>query len=228
MIGIIGAMDFEVKGIIELMDICQPVQTGSLSFCRGKIYGNDVVVAQSGIGKVNAAMCATAMIMEYSPDCIINSGIAGGLLGTMNVLDCVVAKDVCQHDFDLSAFGDPKGLVAGMDCVQIKCDDLVRETLLTAAKDICKGTVSEGTVATGDVFVSGSELISYLRNNFGAIACEMEGGAVGQVCTFFGVPFGILRVISDSGDNIAYDIFSREAAEMSVNIISEFMKSFDL
>ena len=223
LIGIIGAMDIEVNGLIANMQ--EPVTEvyGGISFTKGILHGQNVVVSKCGIGKVFAAMCAQTMILKYSPDVIINSGVAGALSSELNILDAVIASSVVQHDMDTSPLGDPRGLISGINIVNIDSDTATSDKLIDAAKSLGVNTV-KGIVASGDQFMADQIKKSDVAATFGAIACEMEGAAIGQVCYVNKVPFAVMRTISDGkGEALDYMTFSVIAANKSIQIIEDFL-----
>ncbi len=222
-IGIIGAMDIEVSGLVSGMVNTEKRIYGGIEFTRGTLCGKEIVVARCGIGKVFAAMCAQAMILQYDPQCIINSGVAGSLSEDLNVLDAVVATAVVQHDMDTSPLGDPKGLISGINIVNIESDKNISNKLLDASKGLNVNTKS-GVIASGDQFVANPNKKLEISDLFGAIACEMEGAAIGQVCYVNNVPFAVIRTISDGkGEALDYQTFSVMAAKKSMEIIKSFL-----
>lgn len=229
MIGIIGAMDIEVNGIIEKMTDTKSEAISSTVYTSGKIGNKDCVVAKCGIGKVNAAVAAQTMILKYNPDMVINTGIGGSTSKETHIGYVVIAKNVVQHDMDTTALGDePAMLFLPNESIKyIPCDEQLIEKLEQACKNIGENNFVVGTVATGDKFISGNESRIKLNESFNALACEMEGGSIGHVCYLNKVPFAILRSISDSmsdeDDAVEYSTFSKAAAEKSVRIISEFL-----
>ena len=226
-IGIIGAMDIEVDAIISSMSEKNEKIISGIKYVSGKIFDKNVVVAKCGVGKVFAAICAQTMIIEYSPKVIINTGVAGSLVSGFNVLDIAIAKSVVQHDMDTSALGDPKGLISGINVVYIDTNVNVLNALKTASCT-AKCNVEEGVIASGDKFISDKEEKLQLNKSFNAIACEMEGASIGQVCYVNQVPFGVLRAISDGdGAEMDYMTFAPLAAKQSINIIMEFIKIFE-
>lgn len=226
-IGIIGAMDIEVDAIISSMSEKNEKIISGIKYVSGKIFDKNVVVAKCGVGKVFAAICAQTMIIEYSPKVIINTGVAGSLVSGFNVLDIAIAKSVVQHDMDTSALGDPKGLISGINVVYIDTNVNVLNALKTASCTV-KCNVKEGVIASGDKFISDKEEKLQLNKSFNAIACEMEGASIGQVCYVNQVPFGVLRAISDGdGAEMDYMTFAPLAAKQSINIIMEFIKIFE-
>ena len=230
MIGIIGAMDIEVNGIIEKMTD-KTVQTISGTvFTKGKINNKECVTAKCGIGKVNAAVSTQTMILKYRPEFIINSGIAGSTSPNTHTGNIVIAENVVQHDMDTTAVGDESAtlFLPEENIIYIPCDD----GLITELKAACEKTGEKnfvvGTVATGDQFISGNEKRLSLNCKFNALACEMEGGSIGHVCYINKIPFAVLRSISDSmsddDDAVEYSVFSKSAAEKSIKIILQFIK----
>lgn len=226
MIGIIGAMDIEVSLLKNNMKCTSSVTVSGVEFVTGELFGHEAVVAKCGVGKVNAALCTEAMIIKFSPDFIINTGIAGSLTDKLSLLDVAVAKSVVLHDFDISYFGCPRGLVPGVDTVEIPSDVAISKAIEGIVKGMGVGC-EYGVIATGDQFICSDEKKEELAREFSAIACEMEGGAIGQVCHVNKVPFTIIRAISDSanGANMDYETFSERAAEISSKIVENFIMS---
>lgn len=226
MIGIICAMDKEACGIIENMTDVTREEISGVTFNKGKINGKDCVVAVCGIGKVFAALCAQTMILTYSPSLIINSGVAGGLHPSLKVCDITVATSLVQHDMDTSAIGDPKGLISGINIINIPTNEKASARLTDAAKS-CGINVVSGVIATGDKFVASNDDKKAIVDSFSAIACEMEGGAIAQVCYVNNVPVCVMRAISDGGDDSAtldYPTFAKLASEQSVKVIMKFFE----
>jgi len=225
-IGIIGAMDIEVNGIVSSMtDIDEKIISG-IRFYSGKLSGKNVVVAKCGIGKVFAAICAQTMILEYNPCVVINTGVAGSLTGGLKVLDVALATKVVQHDMDTSAIGDPKGLVSGINIIYFDADKKALEILKEAAK-ASKCDTKIGIIASGDKFIACSKEKEEIKAEFDAIACEMEGASIGHVCFINNVPFGVIRAISDGdGAEMDYATFAEVAAQNSVKITKKFVELF--
>ena len=223
-IGIIGAMEIEVSGLISEMKDAKSTVYGGISFTEGTLCGKNVVISKCGIGKVFASMCAQTMILKYSPDIIINSGVAGALSDELCIMDAVVATSVVQHDMDTSPLGDPKGLISGINIVYVESDKAVSERLSEAAKSLGVNTV-RGVIASGDQFIADKIKKQDISTCFNASACEMEGAAIGQVCYVNKVPFAVMRTISDGkGEALDYQTFSVAAAKKSMEIIKQFLK----
>ena len=229
MIGIIGAMDIETEDYKKAAENMSVRRISGIDFVTGKICGKDVVFAEGGCGKVNAAICAEAMILAFSPEIIINSGVAGGLDKRLSVADIAVANSVVQYDIDITALGEEPGLISKINKVHINCDKRACELLAAEAAAIDGTTVVVGTIATGDTFLSDDNRKRYISSQFGAVAGEMESGAIGHVCFANNVKFGIIRAISDNADGSApksYIAFKRTAADKTIRIVTEFIKKY--
>ncbi len=228
MIGIIGAMDIEIDGFKQYMTDITTVKHSFFEFTGGKIDGKEVVLVMCGIGKVSAAICTQIMIDRFSPDIIINTGVAGGLHNELSIGDIAIACDVVQHDMDTTVFGDPKGYISNLMKVKIPVKTEICKKLKQIADNLEATNVICGTIATGDQFISTPYQKNQIKDEFDAIAAEMEGGAVGHVCYANGVNFGVIRAISDnaSGDALSdYESFKLNAAQKTIHIVSEFVKT---
>ena len=198
-IGIIAAMDSEIAAIKDKMTEKTTENISGIDFVKGNLCGKDVVVAKCGIGKVFAAICAQTMILKYSPALVINTGVGGTLTNKLGIGDIAVASDVVQHDMDTSPLGDPVGLVSGINMVYFDTDERASEIILSAAQKLGIRAFS-GTIATGDRFIASARDKEYLKDTFGASACEMEGCAIAQAAYVNSTPFAVIRAISDSAD----------------------------
>ena len=223
-VGVIGAMQIEIEGLRAAMTDVTEETAGGVKFTRGKLCGVDVVAAVCGVGKVFAALAAEAMILRYAPRALLNTGVAGGLAAGLTVGDIVLADAVVQHDMDTTPLGDPPGLLSGLGIVRIPTDEKLLAALKKAAE---RAGFSHrvGTIATGDQFIASEAQKARIVKEFGAIACEMEGGAIGQVARVNGVPFAALRAISDGGDGMEFSAFVALAAARSVALTEEFVKT---
>lgn len=223
MIGIIGAMEDEVAELKKSMEIEEVVSATSLSFCRGKLSGKEVVVVRSGIGKVNAAVCAQILVDRFGVDVIINTGIAGSLDAAIDIGDIVISTDAVEHDMDASTFGDPVGQIPQMDTFSFPADEklvkLAKEVNEKANPDIRTWT---GRIVSGDQFVSSSEKKEQLISLFDAKCTEMEGAAIAHTAYLNKISCVIIRAISDKADNSAsvdYPAFEAAAIRHSVRLI---------
>ena len=222
MIGIIGAMEIETAELKAAMTDCREEKVSGIAFTVGKLMGTPAVVATCGVGKVAAAMCAEAMILRLGVTALLNTGVAGGLADGLCVCDVVVADGVVQHDMDTTALGDPAGLISGLNIVRIPTDAHLTALLADASRESGANTVV-GTVASGDLFVAKESDKQRIKTTFEAAACEMEGAAIGQVAYTNGIPFAVLRSISDGGDGMEFSEFVGVAAKASVAITKAFV-----
>ena len=228
MTGIIGAMAIEIDRLTAAMEERQSETISGIEFTKGILCGQEVVCAVCGIGKVFAAMCAQTMILRYSPDRIINTGVAGSLSPALGIGDIAVSDCVVQHDMDTSPLGDPVGMISGINLVKIPADTELARKFILSAERIGGIKCSLGTIASGDCFVNDSGKKDYIERTFGASACEMEGAAIGQVCFVNSVPFCVVRAISDNADgssHMDFAEFTRIAAKNSAAVITELLSA---
>lgn len=227
MIGIIGAMEEEVRSLQECMTQKSEENYCSMKFCRGKLYGKSVVVVMSGIGKVNMAVCAQILLGRYNVDVLINTGIAGSLDPEINIGDIVVGTDAVEHDMDASSLGDPVGQVPRMDVMAFPCSERLADLAVEANKRVNPDIRAfKGRVLSGDQFISDSAKKDYLVENFKGLCCEMEGAAMAHTAYLNGVECLILRAISDKADGSAhmdYGEFSKMAIEHTMRLILEMI-----
>ena len=225
MLGIIGAMDEEVSKLKEHMTDVSVTAKASMDFYAGKLNGKDVVIVRSGIGKVNAAVCAQILADDYHVAALINPGIAGSLKAEINIGDVVLSKDVMHHDMDAAAFGYPLGQIPRMEVLSFEADS----SLIALAEKCCKKVNPEigtfvGRVVSGDQFISSKEKKNWISENFEGYCTEMEGAAVAQTAYLNHIPFLIVRAISDKADDSAemdYPTFEAQAIERSVKLMLE-------
>ncbi len=237
MYGIIGAMTSEVEILIENMENKSTKRYGGTDFCSGKLCGRDAVVAMCGIGKVCAAICAQVMIDIYKVDCIINTGVAGGVHEGLEVGDFVVASSLVQYDFDLTAFGYAKGYLPCEELLTRELnkstptvflpDEALVESFIGAKRRIGQGKVIAGRIVSGDIFVSNNNLKKVLKEEFKASAVEMEGAAIAQTAALSGIPFAVIRAISDLADkeaSVSFTEFELKAAKLSSEILMTMLE----
>ena len=200
--GIIGAMESEVRALCNELVNYETVEYAGLKFFTGLLKGKDVVIVKSGIGKVNAALCAQALILKFSVTKIINTGIAGAFAKGLEVFDFVVSTAAVYHDFDTTAFGYKQGQVPGLP-ETFPADEALADTAVTAfgkTEFAKKHKVVKGIVASGDQFISDSAAKRTIQANFNPACVEMEGCAIAQACYLNKVPFVIVRCMSDMAD----------------------------
>lgn len=204
MIGIIGAMKIEVEGLLGIMEGDRTETVSGISFHRGRISGTDCVCAQCGVGKVAAAVCAQTMILRYGPRAVLNVGVAGGIGDRVHIGDVVISSGLVQHDMDTSALGDEKGLISGINLVVIPSSAALSQTAAEEARRLYGPEhVHSGVIATGDQFIRDGGKLARIAEEFGACACEMEGGSIAQVCYLNGTDFTVIRTVSDKADEQA-------------------------
>ena len=229
MIGIIGAMHEEIVELKSLMENIEEINLASFVYYKGKIEGKNVVLVESGIGKVNSAVCTTLLLQEFKVEKLIFTGVAGGIGNDINVGDIVISTDLVQHDVDVSAFGLNLGVIPRMKNSFFMADsDLRALAKKSALKIFDPSKVREGRILSGDQFINGIDKINWLRDTFKGEACEMEGASVAHVCELFGVPFVVLRAISDKANDDAKVDFaefvhlaSKNSKEIVVNMLKE-------
>ena len=227
MIGIIGAMEEEVKALADMMSGVETATVAGMVFKKGQFKGKDVVVVRSGIGKVNAAVCTQILVDDFNVDYVINTGIAGSLKAEINIADIVISSDVLHHDMDATGFGYPLGQIPRMEVLSFEAD----KKLIELADKACKKVLPEigthiGRVVSGDQFISDKTVKERISSNFDGYCTEMEGAAIAQAAYLNKVPFVILRAISDKADDSAtmdYPTFEKQAIENSVKLIKELV-----
>lgn len=215
-VGIIGAMEAEVALIKENMAITRTVEKARMVFYEGAIGSTSVVVVRSGIGKVNAGMCVQILADCFNVTHLINTGVAGSLCNDLNIGDVVVSTEAVYHDVDATVFGYAPGEIPQMGIAAFPADEQLRkvavEAVRTAAPDI---SVMEGRIASGDQFIAAAEQKSGISEKFSPLCTEMEGAAIAQAAFLNGIPFVILRAISDKADGsdlVDYPVFEKKAA----------------
>ncbi len=221
MIGVISAMPEEIDLLIGKMTSSELVEIGQRKYYKGELWGKDVVIAYSRIGKVAAATTAVTMILTFGVKEIIFSGVAGAISRNLNIGDIVIAKRLVQHDMDASPIF-PRFEVPLLDKSFFETDEQLSRRLFRAAKIFVENinryitrdllrrfrieriNVTRGDVASGDQFITDSRRHHDLKQALPSIVCvEMEGAAVAQVCYEYQVPFAVLRTISDNADHNA-------------------------
>lgn len=227
LIGIIGAMEPEIALLKQQLTLSSTEQLGGYTFYLGELAGKNVVLVQSGIGKVAAAVATTLMICQFKPDCIINTGSAGGFDPELNVGDVVISTEVRHHDVDVTAFGYELGQVPKMPAAFTAHPALVVAAEQSiAALGFCK--TKKGLIATGDSFMCDPERIALTRQQFPSmLAVEMEGAAIAQSCHMLSTPFVVIRSLSDIAGKESPESFeayltvaSKNSSAMVVEILT--------
>lgn len=226
-IGIIGAMDEEVNIIKERMKDVNITKKASMEFYKGNLAGKDVVIVRSGIGKVNAAVCAQILVDDFNVEGIINTGVAGSLRNEINIGDIVLSKDAIQHDMDATGFGYEPGVIPRMENSTFNADSYFIDTAKTVCEEINQDiNVFVGRVVSGDQFISEHSKKESLVQMFDGYCTEMEGAAIAHAAYLNNIPFLIIRAISDKADNSAtmdYSEFEMNAIEHTVKLLCELV-----
>lgn len=222
---IICALTNEARALVEEMTEKHSQMLLGREYTCGLLCGKPVCVSLAGVGKVAAAACTQTMLLCFEPDFVINTGIGGALVPEVSVLDTVVATDVVEYDYDTtSCGGECEGYIDAIGETHIKCDEKLSALLASCTEKSGRRTL-RGTVATGDKFVADEATKEKIRRISGGIVCEMEGGAIGQVCRMANVPFCVVRTVSDTGGEEEYLKFINEASRRSALAVIEFIES---
>ena len=226
-LGFIGAMAVEVEQLKGKMENLTVKHHAGMEFYAGILEGMDAVVVQCGVGKVNAAMCAQILCSVFGVTHLVNTGIAGSLSAQLDIGDLVVSRDAMYHDMDCVHFGYEMGKVPGMNVVAFPADETLIGYAYDAAQALNPGHARIGRVASGDQFVAEKPLKEKIIATTCGICTEMEGAAIAQTAYRNGVPFVILRAISDKADDSAemdYPTFERIAAHRCASVTMELAK----
>ena len=230
-IGIIAAEQEEFEAILNIAKVEERKEIYELNFVKFKIKDKICVLVKSGVGKVNAARATQILIDNFKPDYIVNVGVAGGLNPMLSIGDIVIGETLVQHDFDITAFGHAKGYIPGVG-EKIYADDYlvkkIEEAIGNQEEKVYK--YEKGVIASGDIFCTAIPMRDKIYAKFNAECVEMEGAAIGQVCSLCNVPFVVIRSISDTpnGENeVTYEKFIKLASERCANILKDFVKTIE-
>ncbi len=227
-IGIVGAMDVEVEALLPKIQNQQIKKVANHTFYIGELEGKSVVVTQSGVGKVNAAMTTTLLIESFGVNQLIFTGIAGASDPKLDPLDVVISTRTVHHDVDLTAFNKPKGLLPDYQERYFYADKALQNYAYEAAVEtLGKESVFRGIIASGDQFIASKVKVTGIYQEFNAMAVEMEGAALGQVATAFKVPYVVIRTISDKADgsaDVVYSELKKATADNSATITLKMLK----
>lgn len=230
-IGIIAAEQEEFEAILNIAKVEERKEIYELNFVKYKIKDKICVLVKSGVGKVNAARATQILIDNFKPDYIVNVGVAGGLNPMLSIGDIVIGETLVQHDFDITAFGHAKGYIPGVG-EKIYADDYlvkkIEEAIGNQEEKVYK--YEKGVIASGDIFCTAIPMRDKIYAKFNAECVEMEGAAIGQVCSLCNVPFVVIRSISDTpnGENeVTYEKFIKLASERCANILKDFVKTIE-
>ncbi len=227
-LGIIGAMQVEVETLVSQLEEKTERTVAGSTYCEGKLAGLPAVVVQCGIGKVNAALCAQILCSEFAVTHLVNTGVAGSLDPRLDIGDLLVSRDAVHHDFDCGPVGYPRCQVPGLDVLAFPADAQLMTLAFAAAETVNPGHTRMGRVASGDQFISGKEIKAEIIANTGASCTEMEGAAIAHTAYRNGVPYVVLRAISDKADDSAemdYPTFEAIAARRCAAVTLELAKN---
>lgn len=227
-------MDIEIQILRKKMSSSSQIKettVGSLTFYEGNLFGLDIILVRSGIGKVNAALCAQRLIIQFGADTIINTGIAGAIGAGLQIFDMIASTDAVYHDMDVTAFGYKPAEIPQMSESAFPSDKTLVETAEKAFKNselFGKHKFVTGRVASGDQFITDSKIKSHIKEICNPVCVEMEGAAIAHACFLNKTPYLILRCISDCADDnakINYSFNETEAANESATLLLEILAS---
>ena len=197
---------------------------------EGTLEGAGVVVVQCGIGKVNAGMCVQILADLFSVTHVVNTGVAGALNPELNIGDILVSDRALQHDMDVTPLGYKPGQVPGLDVLEFEADKAMSDSIYNVCGEVNPDIqMRRGLVVSGDQFISSAETKEHLVNDFHGDCAEMEGAAIAQAAYLNGLPFVVVRALSDKADGSAsvdYPTFEKKAAEHCARLVKEFVKKF--
>lgn len=214
--GVIGAMEEEIRELISAAHITARETIAGMEFCSGILGDSEVVLVKSGMGKVNAGICAQILITRFHAGRIVNTGVAGSLDNRIDIGDFVISEDAVQHDFDVSPIGFRKGEIPFTGLTAFPADAELRRAAVAAVRETAPEIgIFEGRICSGDQFIASRRQKEEIIREYGGLCCEMEGAAIAQVCTLNRIPFVIIRAVSDKADDseeVSFAKFSAAAA----------------
>ena len=226
-VGIIGAMEQEVALLRSQLSEPTTLQLGGCEFYQGRLAGKEVILTRSGIGKVAASVATSLLLEKFAPDCVINTGSAGGFAQDLHIGDVVIASEMRFHDVDVTAFGYEMGQMAQQPAA-FPCDDKLIALAQACIAEQGKHQTKVGLICTGDQFMCDPERIAKARRDFPTMAAvEMEAAAIAQVCHQFGIPFVVTRSLSDIAGKespASFDEYLVIAARHSSAIVLAMLK----
>lgn len=227
-IGILGAMQEEISPLLEHYKTYETIAFGGNTFYKVSLSNKTLIIACSRIGKVHSSLSAATMILYFGCNKIIFNGVAGGINPSYKIGDLVIGEKLCQHDVDITIFGHPFGYFSDSK-IFTQTDETLNELAKEVAKDL-NITIHQGTIATGDQFISNKEKKEWIKNEFNADAIEMEGASVAVVCDNLNTPLCVIRAISDNaGDEalISYEEFLEHSAKQSASLVIKMIEKIN-
>lgn len=226
-IGIIGAMDEEIAQLLDEMEAVERQSIYHTTYYTGTLHATPVVLCKSGVGKVNAAICTQTLIERFQVQTVLFTGVAGALHPELNIGDIVISTACQQHDIDASAVGFAKGTVPFQEVSIFPADPALVVWATEAGRSIKGVNVMTGKVLSGDQFISDVNRVRELREQFDGVCVEMEGAAVAHVCYLAGIPYVVIRSMSDRADHTAhanFAEFTEMASKRSAQMIREILR----
>jgi adenosylhomocysteine nucleosidase len=226
-IGLIGAMDSEIAHYLEAMESVESQTIYGIQFYQGRLEQHPVVLCKSGVGKVNAAICTQLLIERFRIEKIIFTGVAGALHPDLDIGDIVISTECQYHDIDASVLGFPKGTIPFQETSIFPADPDLIQLAVEAGEQIGKQKVMSGKVLSGDQFISDPQLVRLLHQDLSGVCVEMEGAAVAHVCFLTGVPYVVIRSMSDRADQSAhvnFVEFEKLAAKRSYRLVCSILQ----
>ncbi len=226
-IGLIGAMDEEIKLLLEGMEDREIVVKAGINYYTGTLFGKSVVLCKCGVGKVNAAVTTQILLDTFGASQVLFTGVAGAVHPELNIGDIVISTSCMQHDMDVTALGYPRGIIPYQEVSSFSADP----ALVLLAEQAClelKQKYLLGKVLSGDQFIANADVVAKLRKELDGACAEMEGAAVAQVCYMYDTPFVVIRSMSDKADGSAhvnFREFTVEASERSHAILEYMLKA---
>ncbi|MFB6247508.1 MAG: 5'-methylthioadenosine/adenosylhomocysteine nucleosidase [Salinibacter sp.] len=227
-VAVISAMAEEIEMYLDTCTVDAARDRAGLRLHEAHHHGHDLVLVRAGVGKVNAALCTQLLIDDYPLDAVVCTGSAGALHDGLAIGDIVVAEDCVQHDLHVEFLGLERGAIPFSDLRFFSAArPLVRRAQAVSLDD---HSICTGRVCTGDTFIQDETARRHIHETLGGDCVEMEGAAVGQVCTLNEVPFLLVRAISDRADgssDVDFPSFLREAAQASARIVLRLLAGLD-
>ncbi len=225
MIGIVGATDFEMGKLLDELAVQKKETKGGFDFYIGKLFGCDVVAVKCGIGKVFAGAGCQTLLTNYKVERVINIGASGGLVEGLSMGDAVLVEKAVQYDMDTTAFGDPLGMISGINKVFFDCSIYYGFYEKLQEKGI---NVIKGNNATADIFCTKADVKGMLKEKFSAVSVDMEAGALAQICFINNIPLESIKIISDGANDNSGDDYNKYTGTVGERVMEILSYRFSL
>lgn len=229
-IGVIFAMKEELDEVLKQVDIKNEFNVFGLDFYSVIFKDTECILVECGVGKVNAARTTQIMIDVMKVDYIINVGVAGGVSNSLNVCDIVIGEKLVQHDFDITAFDHAKGYIPNVG-VYLNSDEYLLRIAEKEKESFNETNFHKGVIASGDIFCTSEKMSKKINEKFNALCVDMEGASIAQVAYLSGVPFLVVRSISDIPNNnnkITYEEFLEESSKVVAKFLLSMIEKISL